>query len=41
MTARAHLGLWSGIALVVANMIGAGVFTSSGYALAGLGAFVG
>jgi amino acid transporter len=38
MTRAAHLGLWSSIALVVANMIGAGVFTSSGYALAGLGA---
>lgn len=38
MARVAHLGLWSSIALVVANMIGAGVFTSSGYALAGLGA---
>lgn len=31
------LGLWSLVALVVGNMIGAGVFTTSGYALADLG----
>ena len=30
--------MWSSVALVVANMIGAGVFTSSGYALDALGA---
>ncbi len=34
--AHRSLGLASGIALVVANMVGAGVFTTSGYALAGL-----
>ena len=32
-----RLGLWSAGALVVANMIGAGVFTTSGFALADLG----
>ncbi len=38
MSARQrHLGLGSATALVVASMIGAGVFTSSGYALADLG----
>lgn len=37
MARAAHLGLWSSIALVVANMIGSGVFTSSGYALEALG----
>ena len=37
MARVAHLGLWSSVALVVANMIGAGVFTSSGYALDALG----
>ena len=31
------LGLWTLIALVVANMIGAGVFTTSGFALGDLG----
>jgi APA family basic amino acid/polyamine antiporter len=31
------LGLWTLVALVVANMIGAGVFTTSGFALADLG----
>lgn len=30
-------GFWTLIGLVVANMIGAGLYTSSGYALAGLG----
>ena len=30
-------GLWSAALLVVANMIGAGVFTTSGFSLAGLG----
>jgi len=30
-------GLWSAIFLVVANMIGAGVFTTSGFSLGGLG----
>lgn len=35
---RAHpLGLWTLAALVVANMIGAGVFTTSGFALGDLG----
>lgn len=34
---RARIGLASAIALVVANMIGAGVFTSSGFALGDLG----
>jgi APA family basic amino acid/polyamine antiporter len=28
---RQHLGLWSGVGIVVANMIGAGVFLSSGF----------
>jgi APA family basic amino acid/polyamine antiporter len=28
---KGHLGLWSGIGLVAANMIGAGVFLSAGY----------
>ena len=32
-----RLGLTSAVALVVANMIGAGVFTTSGFALADLG----
>ncbi len=32
-----RLGLPSAVALVVANMIGAGVFTTSGFALADLG----
>ncbi len=32
-----HIGLWTATALVVANMIGAGVFTTSGFALADLG----
>ena len=32
-----QLGIWTLAALVVANMIGAGVFTSSGYSLAALG----
>jgi len=30
---RRRLGLWSAVALVVANMIGTGVFTTSGFAL--------
>ena len=30
-------GLWSATFLVVANMIGAGVFTTSGFSLADLG----
>ena len=35
---RAHpLGLWTLTALVVANMVGAGVFTTSGFALGDLG----
>lgn len=34
---RRHLGLGSATALVVANMIGVGVFTTSGFALADLG----
>jgi APA family basic amino acid/polyamine antiporter len=34
---RPALGLWSLIALVIGNMIGAGVFTTSGFALADLG----
>ena len=34
---RRRLGLTSAAALVVANMIGAGVFTTSGFALADLG----
>jgi APA family basic amino acid/polyamine antiporter len=34
---RARIGLWSAVALVVANMIGAGVFTTAGFALADLG----
>jgi APA family basic amino acid/polyamine antiporter len=32
-----RLGLWSATALVIANMIGAGIFTTSGFALADLG----
>ncbi|MGH7289315.1 MAG: amino acid permease, partial [Myxococcota bacterium] len=32
-----HLGAWSAGALVVANMIGSGAFTVSGFALAALG----
>ncbi|MEE8536045.1 MAG: APC family permease [Kiloniellales bacterium] len=32
-----RLGLWSAAALVVANMVGAGVFTTSGFALGDLG----
>lgn len=32
-----HLGPWSATSLVVASMIGAGVFTTSGFALADLG----
>jgi basic amino acid/polyamine antiporter, APA family len=31
VTAKPHLDLWSGIGLVAANMIGAGVFLSAGY----------
>lgn len=31
MTPKPHLDLWSGIGLVAANMIGAGVFLSAGY----------
>jgi APA family basic amino acid/polyamine antiporter len=34
---RRHLGLGTASAIVVANMIGAGVFTTSGFALADLG----
>lgn len=34
---RRAFGLWSCVALVVANMIGAGVYTSSGFALGDLG----
>jgi amino acid transporter len=34
---RRPFGLWSATALVVANMIGAGVFTTSGFALGDLG----
>ena len=34
---RRRLGLWSLFALIVANMVGAGVFTTSGFALADLG----
>ena len=30
-TPKPHLDLWSGIGLVAANMIGAGVFLSAGY----------
>ncbi len=37
MSAPAQIGLRSATALVVANMIGVGVFTTSGYALADLG----
>ncbi|TAJ94529.1 MAG: amino acid permease [Gammaproteobacteria bacterium] len=37
MTGRHSLGLFTLICLVVANMIGAGVFTTSGYAMADLG----
>jgi amino acid transporter len=38
MTAKSSaLGLWTLVALVVANMIGAGVFTTSGFALGDLG----
>lgn len=37
MNKRPALGLWSLIALVIGNMIGAGVFTTSGFALADLG----
>lgn len=38
MTAeRVRIGLGSAVALVVANMVGAGVFTSSGFALGDLG----
>ncbi len=36
-TSAPQLGIWTLAALVVANMIGAGVFTSSGYSLAALG----
>lgn len=36
-SARRRLGLWSLLALIVANMVGAGVFTTSGFALADLG----
>lgn len=36
-TPERRLGLWSAAFLVVANMIGAGVFTTSGFALADLG----
>lgn len=35
--ARRRLGFWSLLALIVANMVGAGVFTTSGFALADLG----
>jgi amino acid transporter len=31
MTTQGHLGLWSGVGLVVANMVGAGVFLSGGF----------
>lgn len=34
---RKPFGLWSATFMVVANMIGAGIFTTSGYALADLG----
>jgi APA family basic amino acid/polyamine antiporter len=34
---RQHLGLWSGVGIVVANMIGAGVFLSSGFMAQDLG----
>lgn len=37
MRNKPALGLWSLVALVVGNMIGAGVFTTSGFALADLG----
>jgi amino acid transporter len=38
MTAdRRSIGFWTAVFLVVANMIGAGVFTTSGFALADLG----
>jgi amino acid transporter len=37
MTSRRQLGLWTAVSLVIANMIGAGVFTTSGFALADLG----
>ena len=38
VTRKSHvLGLWTLVALVVANMIGAGVFTTSGFALGDLG----
>ena len=37
MTKNSALGLWSLVALVIGNMIGAGVFTTSGFALADLG----
>ena len=36
-TSKTSLGLFSAAALVVANMVGSGVFTTSGYALADLG----
>jgi APA family basic amino acid/polyamine antiporter len=37
VTKNSALGLWSLVALVIGNMIGAGVFTTSGFALADLG----
>ena len=37
MSSRSHLGAWTLTFLVVANMIGAGVFTTSGFTLADLG----
>lgn len=37
VTLRQPFGLWSAMLLVVANMIGAGVFTTSGFALSDLG----
>src|SRR5437870_2225470 len=36
MAAQRQLGLWSAAALVIANMIGVGVFTTSGFLLADL-----
>jgi basic amino acid/polyamine antiporter, APA family len=37
VSAQRSLGLWSAGSLVIANMIGTGVFTTSGFALADLG----
>ena len=37
MTQAKKLGLWSGVGLVIANMIGAGVLTSTGFSAMNLG----